>query len=120
MLQQRAINRLLDWIVINAQKKGNLPTAQLQFEEACMRMSRFGTKSKKQGQSYCENRLRMDNFMDEGVQRLHNREADFVRANYKKNSALLGARKDGFCERRRYYGRDYVPGGVAKYTGEGQ
>ncbi|WP_368491746.1 hypothetical protein AB4K07_10070 [Pseudomonas sp. Hg3Tf] len=120
MLQQRAINRILNWIVINAQKKGNLSTAQLQFEEACMRMSRFGSKSKAPGQSYCANRLKMDNFMAEGVQRLYDPDADFIRANYKKNSALLGVRKGNFCERRRYYGRDYVPSGFAKYTGEGQ
>ncbi|MNN38209.1 hypothetical protein D3C81_1521930 [compost metagenome] len=120
MLQQRAINLLLDWIVINAQKKGNLSTAQLQFEEACMRMSRFGSKSKAPGQSYCANRLKMDNFMAEGVRRLYDQDADLIRESYKKNSALLGRKKDIFCARKGYYGRDYIPGGVAKYTGEGE
>ncbi|WP_157687018.1 hypothetical protein [Pseudomonas alkylphenolica] len=120
MLQQKAINQLLEWIVINAQKKGKLDTAQLQFEEACMRMSRFGTKSYTPGQSYCENRLRLDNFMAEGVQRLFDRLADQTRAEYRVNSALLGANKDNYCERREYYGRDYIPGGVAKYIGAGQ
>ncbi|MDD1979839.1 hypothetical protein NPS20_26115, partial [Pseudomonas putida] len=120
MLQQRAINRLLDWIVINAQKKGNLSTAQLQFEEACMRMSRFGSKSETPGQSYCTNRLKMDNFMAEGVERLHDHLADEIRAEYRVSSALLGAGKDNYCERRGYYGRDYIPGGIAKYTGAGQ
>ncbi|KJK09891.1 LysM peptidoglycan-binding domain-containing protein [Pseudomonas tussilaginis] len=120
MLQQKAINRLLGWIVINAQKKGNLSTAQLQFEEACMRMSRFGAKSETPGQSYCTNRLKMDSFMAEGVERLHDHLADQTRAKYKKNSAILGAKKDNYCERRGYYGRDYIPGGIAKYTGVGQ
>ncbi|WP_156156564.1 hypothetical protein [Pseudomonas tussilaginis] len=120
MLQQRAINRLLGWIVINAHKKGNLSTARLQFEEACMRMSRFGAKSKSPGQTYCSNRLKMDNFMAEGVQRLHDRLADEIRAEYRASSAVLGARQDNYCERRQYYGRDYISSGVAKYIGPGQ
>ncbi|MBV7515837.1 hypothetical protein [Pseudomonas sp. PDM25] len=120
MLQQKAITQLLNWIVANAQKKGSLAAAQIQFEEACMRMSRFGTKSDTPGQSYCENRLRLDNFMAEGVGRLFDRTADQTRAIYKNDSALLGAGRDKYCERRGYYGRDYVPGGTAKYTGAGQ
>ncbi|MNE75066.1 hypothetical protein D3C80_1711900 [compost metagenome] len=62
----------------------------------------------------------MDNFMTEGVERLHDRRADEIRAEYRASSALLGAGKDSYCERRQYYGRDYVPSGFAKYTGEGQ
>ncbi|MBV7515879.1 LysM peptidoglycan-binding domain-containing protein [Pseudomonas sp. PDM25] len=120
MLQQKAITQLLNWIVANAQKKGSLTAAQIQFEAACMRMSRFGTKSDTPGQSYCENRLRLDNFMAEGVGRLLERRADEIRAHYKARSTLLGSGKDKCCERRGYYGRDYVPGGTAKYTGEGQ
>ncbi|MDD2048586.1 LysM peptidoglycan-binding domain-containing protein [Pseudomonas putida] len=120
MLQQKAVNRLLNWIVSNAQEKGTLDSAQLQFEEACMRMSRFGARSETPGQSYCTNRLEMDNFMAEGVERLHERRGDAVRAEYRTNSAMLGASKDNYCERRQYYGRDYIPSGFATYIGPGQ
>lgn len=120
MLQQRAIHRLLSWIVDSTNKKCNPPVAQLQFEEACMRMNRFGTKSPKPGQSYCESRLRMDNFMAEGVQRMFEQDADSVRAKYRQYSAFLGSRMDSHCERREYHGRYYIPGGEARYKGEGQ
>ncbi|MNT41426.1 hypothetical protein D3C72_1777860 [compost metagenome] len=62
----------------------------------------------------------MDNFMAEGVQRLHDRLADEIRAEYRASSAVLGARQDNYCERRQYYGRDYISSGVAKYIGPGQ
>lgn len=120
ILQQSAINRLLNWIVDDANKKSTPPASQLQFEEAFMRMNRFGTISKTPGKSYCENRLKMDNFMAVGAQRFFEPGADSVRAEYRQHTAFLGARKDDHCERREYHGRYYIPGGEVRYKGAGQ
>ncbi|TDF84070.1 hypothetical protein [Pseudomonas sp. H9] len=118
-LQQTAINRLLNWMVDDANKKSTPPVSQLQFEEAFMRMNRFGTISKTPGKSYCENRLKMDNFMAIGAQRFFGPGADSVRAEYRQHTAFLGARMDDHCEHREYHGRYYIPGGEARYKGEG-
>ena len=67
LLQQRAIERILGWLVRNAQRTGTLDHAQRQFDEACSRMNRFGTKEPLPGQAYCTNRMRMDRFMAEGI-----------------------------------------------------
>ncbi len=116
MLQQKAIDRLLGWVVDNAKKSGKLTEAQTQFEEACMRMNRFGAISENSNQSYCENRFRMDAFMAEGVERLHERRSDAVRRNYKSNVTLLGAIKDRYCESYNIHGTFYN-GSFVKYTG---
>lgn len=117
MLQQKAIERILGWIVNRAKQDGSMPKAQSQFEEACMSMNRFGTKEVNYNQYYCENRLRLDNFMAEAVMRLQDRTADEVRARYKSYASLLGQRLDGYCTRITHYGRTYLPGGHASYTG---
>lgn len=117
LLQQQAIERILNLIVRQANAQGSIPLAQAQFEESCMSMNRFGTKaSSGTEQTYCENRLRMDNFMSEAVQRLHDDENDEMRSRYKTHVKLLGARLDGSCHRTQYYGRTFVPGGKATYT----
>lgn len=117
LLQQQAIERMLGLIVRQANAQGTIPLAQAQFEEACMSMNRFGTKTAIGAeQNYCENRLRMDNFMSEAVLRLHNDENDEMRSRYKSHVKLLGARLDGSCHRVQYYGKTFVPGGKATYT----
>jgi hypothetical protein len=121
LLQQQAVERILGWIVKQAKAQGTIPLAQAQFEEACMSMNRFGTKASSNAeQSYCENRLRMDNFMSEAVQRLFGDQNDEMRARYKTHVNTLGARLDGSCNRVQYYGRTFVPGGKATYIGKTQ
>ncbi|MDP9709127.1 UNVERIFIED_ORG: hypothetical protein J2X80_001200 [Pseudomonas fluorescens] len=118
LLQQQAVERILGLIVKQAKTQGTITLAQAQFEEACMSMNRFGTKSEKNAeQTYCENRLRMDNFMSEAAQRLHDSLSDEMRARYKSHVKLLGARLDGSCHRIQYYGKTFVPGGKATYIG---
>lgn len=120
LLQQQAIERILGWIVERAKQQGTISTAQKQFEDACMRMSRFGTKDDNPKQNYCENRLKMDNFMSEGVQNLYNVRNDRMRERYKKHVSLLGANLDGLCTRKTYYGRTYLPHGQADYVGSSE
>lgn len=85
-------------------------------------MNRFGTKPEASGQSYCENRLALDNFMavavgSIGSQATQNNE---MRSRYKMHAMTLGALKDGFCQRSSYYGRTFIPAGRAEYTGPAQ
>lgn len=117
LLQQKAIERILGWIVNRAKQEGSISKAQSQFEEACMCMNRFGTKEINYNQYYCENRLHLDNFMGEAVMRLQDRTGDEVRSRYKSHASLLGQRLDGYCTRIKHYGRTYLPGGQASYTG---
>jgi len=117
LLQQKAIERILGWILKRAEKDGTISKAKSQFEEACMCMNRFGTKEQNQNQKYCENRLHMDNFMSEAVMRLQDRTSDDTRARYKAHVKTLGERLDGYCSRITHYGRTYLPGGKATYTG---
>ena len=119
LFQQQAIERILNLIVRQAQLQGTIPLAQAQFEEACMSMNRFGTKEVSQSeQTYCENRLHLDNFMSEAVLRLHDDQNDEMRSRYKTHVSLLGSRLDGSCRRVQYYGTTFVPGGRATYVGE--
>ncbi|MEW6463031.1 MAG: hypothetical protein AB1459_18070 [Pseudomonadota bacterium] len=119
LLQQRAIERILGWLVRNAQQTGTLNHAQRQFDEACSRMNRFGTKEPQPGQAYCTNRMRMDRFMAEGVMRigLQTQIGDKVRADYLEHVEILGQLRDGYCLRSDYYGNTFVPGGRVTYTG---
>lgn len=117
LLQQQAIERILGWIVRQAQRTGTLPAAQRQFEEACTRMNRFGTKTPAAGQAYCESRLELDNFMAVSVLRLEDQRSDQMRSLYVSHVTTLGALQDGFCRRSSYYGRTYSPTGYAKYIG---
>lgn len=119
LYQQQAIERILGWIVTKARQQGTLAAAQRQFEEACTRMNRFGTKPSTAGQTYCENRLALDNFMAVGVMRVgaEGDRNDEMRARYLIHSAVLGARADQFCQRSSYHGHIFVPGGHAEYIG---
>lgn len=118
LLQQQAIERILGLIVNQAKAQGTVPLAQAQFEEACMSMNRFGTKASSDAeQKYCENRLRMDNFMSEAVLRLVSVDNDRMRSRYKTHIEILGARMDGYCKRIKYYGNTFLPSGQATYIG---
>lgn len=119
LLQQQAIELILRWILNNAQQAGTLPEAQRQFEEACTRMNRFGTRDSNPGQSYCENRFRMDKFMAERVMNIgmggdtNNR----MRQRYRTTVSILGQLKDSQCTVSSYIGKDYLPGQRSIYLG---
>jgi len=119
LLQQGAIERILGWLVRNAQQTGTLDNAQRQFDEACSRMNRFGTKEPQPGQAYCTNRMRMDRFMAEGVMRIgpQGPMGDDLRARYKEHVKTLGQLRDSYCQRSDYYGQTFIPSGRATYTG---
>jgi len=118
LIQQQAIERILGLIVRQAETQGTIPLAQAQFEEACMSMNRFGTKDASDPeQTYCENRLGIDNFMSEAVLRLVSVDNDRMRSRYKKHVEVLGARLDGYCKRIKYYGNTFLPSGQATYVG---
>jgi hypothetical protein len=119
LYQQQAIERILGWIVTKARQQGTLVAAQRQFEEACTRMNRFGTKPSKAGQTYCENRLALDNFMDASTTSTEAgaRRNEVMRRLYRSHVAALGAQADQFCRRSSYHGHIFVPGGHAEYIG---
>ncbi|VXB06127.1 conserved hypothetical protein [Pseudomonas sp. 8AS] len=122
LLQQQAIERILGWIVQNAQRNSTIHAAQRQFEETCTRMNRFGSKPPKPGQAYCENRMRMDHFMEVKVMSIGqdaNRN-ERMRASYREHVSALGQLKDGFCQVTNHYGITYMPGGHATYNGPGE
>ncbi|QXH50207.1 hypothetical protein KSS94_19970 [Pseudomonas fakonensis] len=122
LLQQTAIERILTWILRDAKGKNRMQEAMAQFAEACSRMNRFGAKVENQGQAYCEARLRMDQFMAVNVMSFGGqakRNSD-MRARYRVSVLELGAGSDEFCTRSEYYGKTYLPGVRAVYTGEGQ
>jgi hypothetical protein len=115
LLQQRAVECILGWIVSNAEKQGSIEKAQSQFEEICMCMNKFGLKPANADQKYCESRLALDNFMSEPVLRLKAVSGEEMRTRYKNHVSLLGAKRDSYCQRSQYSGRTYIPSGVAKY-----
>ena len=117
LIQQRAIEKILGWIVNNAQKQNSLDKAQRQFEEICMSMNKFGIKPANADQKYCESRLELDNFMSEAVLRLAQRDSDVMRSRYSSHVKLLGEKRDSYCQRSQYYGRTYIPSGKATYVG---
>lgn len=115
LLQQRAVECILGWIVNNAEKQGSIEKAQSQFEEICMCMNKFGLKPADADQKYCESRLALDNFMSEPVLRLKSVSGEEMRTRYKNHVKLLGVKRDSYCQRSQYSGRTYIPSGVAKY-----
>ena len=120
LFQQQAIERILDWIVTNAQYTNRIRQAQKQFDEACSRMDRFGALAEKPGQAYCENRRKMDRFMAV-VPNTPDANNDFnnsMRESYKKHEEVLGALRDGYCRVDKYYGTDYLAS--VTYTGPGE
>ncbi|VVO54750.1 hypothetical protein [Pseudomonas fluorescens] len=115
LLQQRAVECVLGWIISHAEKQNSIEKAQIQFEDICMCMNKFGIKPANADQKYCESRLALDNFMNEPVLRLKSVSGEEMRARYKNHVKLLGANRDSYCQRSQYSGRTYIPSGVAKY-----
>lgn len=98
--QQNAIVRILEWIVVHARHNNSLPAAQRQFEEACMRMNQFGVLSEDTGQTYCENRLKLDLFMESGSKDEARLGGSQVKRDYKRSITFLGTQADLSCRRR--------------------
>jgi hypothetical protein len=102
--QQQAIVRCLNWISTKI-------NACQQFEETVIRMNRDGVKPPSAGQAYCENRLRMDSFMErtgdpEDIEQKNRR----LISSYKKLTNQLGKRINPFCEyKKEYYGPYFAP-----------
>ncbi|RON48033.1 hypothetical protein BK666_10180 [Pseudomonas frederiksbergensis] len=117
LLQQKAIERILGWIINRANKQNSIDKARSQFEDICACMNRFGVKPAEAGQQYCESRLALDNFMAEAVLRLTERDGDDMRADYKSHVKTLGANRDALCQRSQYFGRTYIPSGKTTYIG---
>lgn len=111
-LQQKAIERILGWIVKNAQKNNTLDKAQSQFEIACMSMNEFGTKTSDSEQDYCRNKSALDSFMAEGVQRLLDKQSNSARERYKNHVKLLGANRADYCKKYFIPIPDYSPSGA--------
>ncbi|SEK81149.1 LysM domain-containing protein [Pseudomonas sp. NFIX51] len=114
--QQKAVERILSWIVKNSKKNGKIALAQKQFEDACRCMNKFGTMPKDIGQKYCENRHKLDVFMSDPVLRMSDRSTDLSRERYKEAVSLLGARLNGSCKVTVSH-RAYVPMTTVKYIG---
>lgn len=119
LYQQRAIEIILRWIIENAFAEDSLTDAQKQFEQACVRMTRFGAKPKYAGNAYCENRLRMDSFMATQVISEGGAGGAGYRARerYRSHTAFLGELSDGFCRRSSYYGKTFIPAGQSRHIG---
>ncbi|WP_085694708.1 MULTISPECIES: LysM domain-containing protein [unclassified Pseudomonas] len=118
LLQQRAIERILGWIMKNAEKKNTIPQAQMQFEQACMSMNGFGVQAPNANQEYCSNRLALDTFMTEPVLSLVSPANDRMRERYKSHAKKLGANLDGTCRRSNFYGKTYTPAPRSTYVGQ--
>ncbi|WP_460143636.1 LysM peptidoglycan-binding domain-containing protein [Pseudomonas sp. S2_C11] len=111
VLQQKAIERILRWIVNNAKKTNTIDKAQRQFELACMSMNEFGIKEQAGEQEYCKNRMSLDTFMAESVQSLFDDTIVEVRKNYKSHAKLLGANLADYCQ------QNYVPSPTYSLSG---
>lgn len=122
LTQQQAITRILGWIRFNAERTEIVPAAQRQFEEACTRMNRLGTKGSSPGQSYCENRMRLDAIMNSTPQKAENEPAS-QRAlrEYNSHISVLGALSDQHCARTSSIQTGFVRiPEYATYTGPGK
>lgn len=116
LIQQRAIEIIIDYITTNAKEKGTLSEAQKQFEAACSCMNKFGVEPVDAGQKYCENRSKLDTFMSEPVLGYTEPTGVTARARYKRNVSLLGERIDGSCKiviRE----NSYIPSSAIKHIG---
>ena len=118
LLQQRAIERILSWIVKNAEEKNNISQAQTQFELACSSMNGFGVQAVNSNQEYCNSRLILDIFMKEPVLSLVSPANDRMRDRYKSHASKLGANLDGSCRRSNYYGKTYTPSQRSTFVGQ--
>ncbi|WAJ37099.1 hypothetical protein OU800_21225 [Pseudomonas sp. GOM7] len=105
LVQQRAIERVLGWVVQHAQSTNSLADARIQFYQACIRMNAFGEPEPKAGQAYCSNRLAIDEFMREGVERVgrEGSDNDLMRARYKKHMNILDQNFEKICRVTSWY-----------------
>lgn len=112
LVQQQAIERCLGWI----SKK---PNANLQFEDAIIRMNRDGVRPPQAGHGYCQNKLRLDSFMAEIV--LGNIPGNNrMRARYADHVKTLGARMNQHCSSSTIYkGPAFAPIQETKATYKG-
>lgn len=114
-LQQKAIARILGWIVNNAKKTDTVDKAQRQFELACMSMNEFGVKEANADLNYCKNRSILDSFMAEKSRNLFSDTSDTARENYRTYVALLGANLSDFCQKNYRPTPSYSPSGATAY-----
>lgn len=115
VLQQKAIEKILDWIVSNAQKTNSIDKAQSQFEFACMSMNEFGIKDTDSEMAYCKNRMLLDTFMSESVRALFDDTGVAARNYYKSHVKLLGANMAGFCQKNYVPQPSYSPSGATPF-----
>lgn len=115
LLQQKAIERILRWIVSNAKKTNTIDKAQSQFELSCMSMNEFGIKETDAEQSYCQNRSILDSFMAESVRSLFDDTGIDARENYKSHVKLLGANLADYCQKNYIPQPSYSPSGATPY-----
>lgn len=116
LLQQQAISKIVNWIGKNSSASGTLTEAQQQFEDACKSMNKFGEIAETSGQEYCENKYKLDNFMQNPVLRFSRQDSDQIRAAYVRESKKLGQRLDGSCKLD-FHENSYIPRTTMKYTG---
>ncbi|WP_130912407.1 hypothetical protein [Pseudomonas sp. Sample_9] len=90
LLQQQSIERCLGWI-------SSKPDANQQFEEAIIRMNRDGARPEQSGLSYCENKAKLDLFMDERVLGLAEAN-NAMRSRYRDRVSKLGIRLNKHCD----------------------
>ncbi|WP_460352314.1 MULTISPECIES: hypothetical protein [unclassified Pseudomonas] len=114
-LQQKAIERVLGWIVKNAQKNNTIDKAQSQFEMACMSMNEFGVRAANSEQDYCKNRFALDSFMAEGVQNLLDKQSNSARERYKNHVKLLGANLSEYCQKNFVPRPNYSSSGASPF-----
>ncbi len=93
--QQEAMQRILTWIAEHGRQQGTIPQARSLFEEACMRMNKYGTRAEEPGDDYCQGRLRIKTLM--GIAAVDSERHNIITARYESAVALLGARLDKFC-----------------------
>lgn len=115
VLQQKAVERVLDWIVNNAKKTNTIDKAQKQFERACMSMNEFGTKDTDAEQSYCKNRFALDSFMAESVLSYFDEAGNDARRDYKAHVSTLGANMADYCQKNYIPRPSYSPSGATPY-----
>lgn len=95
LLQQQAIEQILGWIVLaTAKSEARITRAQYQFEQACIRMNRFGIEEDSSPQAYRKNRAKLDLFMAKPVLS----QADFrnneMRSSYRLHVGIIAAIHD--------------------------
>lgn len=62
-----------------------------------MRMNKFGTRERNPGQSYCESRFKLDDFMSTPIMELDFPAGNSMRNRYFKHISILGNGLDGYC-----------------------